>query len=163
MCIRDRLYGCATWTLGKEHFAGLRTANHRFFPRIIGFHRRERTYHLMSYAKAFKKAHCESVETTIRNRRLLFAEALQRTNNERLPRRVIFGTMAGGENPGQGRPETNWAHCLVDDLRVFRATEISTESVPLVYGVETMLWPTAPKKGGKWYRCLLYTSPSPRD
>ena len=27
----------------------------------------------MSYAKAFKKAQCESVETTIRKRRLLFA------------------------------------------------------------------------------------------
>ena len=24
------LYGCVTWTLGKEHFAELRTAHHRF-------------------------------------------------------------------------------------------------------------------------------------
>ena len=56
--------------------------------------------------------------------------------------------------PTQGtmreRPEKNWAQCLVDDLRIFRATEGSTESVPLVLGVETVLWPTAAKKGGKW-------------
>ena len=64
----------------------------------------------------------------------------------------MFGTMAGAENPGPGRPEKNWAQSLVDDFRVSRATEGSTESVPLVLGVETVLWPTAAKNGGKWYR-----------
>ena len=64
-------------------------------------------------------------------------------------RRVMFGTMAGGENPGPGRQEKNWAQRLVDDLRVFRATKGSTESVPLVFVVEKVLWPTAAKKGGK--------------
>ena len=142
------LYGCVTWTLGKEHFAELRTAHHRFLLRIIGFQRRQRTIYLMSYAKVLKKAQCESVETAIRTRHLLFAGGVQRTHNERL-------TMAGGENPGPGRPEKNWAQCLVDDLRVFRAIKGSTESVPLVFGVETMLWPTAAKKGGRWYRGVV--------
>ena len=45
--------------------------------------------------------------------------------------------------------------CLVDGLRVFRATEKSTKSVHLVFGVETVLWPTAAKKGGKWYRGVV--------
>ena len=104
----------------------------------------------MSYAKALKKAKCESVETTTRKRRLLFAEAVERTHNERLTRRVMFGTMAGGQNPGPSRPEKNWAQCLVDDIiRVFGATEGSTESVPLGFGVKTVLWPTVAKKGGK--------------
>ena len=100
--------------------------------------------------------------------------------------------MAGGENPGPGRPEKNWAQYLADDLRVFRATEGSTESVSLVFGIETVLWPTVAKTGGKVVSgsrlrggmfhdevaqgrggeelatsrnrgCLLYTSPSPRD
>ena len=84
------LHGCVTRTLGKEHFAELRMAHHRFL-RIIGFQRRQRTDH-MSYAKALKKAQSESVETTIRKRRLLFAGAVQRTHNERLTRRVMFGT-----------------------------------------------------------------------
>ena len=102
------------------------------------------------------KAQCESVETTIRKRRLRFAGAVQRTHNGRLTRRVMFGTMAGGENPRPGRPEKNWAQRLVDDLRVFQATEGSTEkSVHLVFGVETVLWPTATKKGGKWYRGVV--------
>ena len=167
------LYGCVTWTHGMEHFAELRTAHHRFLLRIIGFQRRERTDHLMPCAKAIKKAQWERVQMTIRKRRLFFAGAVQRTNNARLNLRVMFGTMAGGENPGPGRLEKKWAQCLVGNLTVFRATEGSTESFPLVFGVETVLWPTAAKKGGKWYRgvveatecfiCLLYTSPSPRD
>ena len=146
------LYGYVTWTLGKEHFAELRTAHHRFLLRIIDFQRRNRTDHLVSYAKALKEAQCEGVKTTIRKWRLLFAGAVQWANNERLTRPVMFGTMAGGENPRPGRPEKNWAKCLVDDLRVFRATEGSTQSVPLEFGVETVLWCTAAKKGGKWYR-----------
>ena len=102
------LYGCVTWTLGKEYFTDLRTAHHRFLLRIIGFRRRQRTDHLM-YTKALKKAQCESIETTIRKGHLLFAGGAQRTNNERLTRRVMFETTAGGENPGPGRPEKNWA------------------------------------------------------
>ena len=31
-----------------------------------------------------------------------------------LTRWVMFGKMAGGDNPGPGRPEENWAQCLVD-------------------------------------------------
>ena len=104
------LYGCVTWTLGQEHFAELRTAHHNLL-RIIGFQRRQRADHLMSYAKALKKAQCESVETTICKRRLLFAGGVQRMHNERVTRRVIFGTMAGGDNPGPGRPQKNWAQC----------------------------------------------------
>ena len=149
------LYGCVTWTLGKEQFAELRTAHHGFLLRIIGFQRRQRTNHLMSYAKALKRAQRESVETTIRKRRLLFAGAVQRTHKKRLTRRVIFGTMAGGDNPGPRRPEKNWAQCLVDDLRVFRATEGFTESVPLVFGVETVLWPTVAKIGEYWFRGVV--------
>ena len=68
----------------------------------------------MSEAKALKKAQYESVETTIRKRRLLFARGVQRTHNKRLTRRVMFGMMAGWENPGPGRPEMNWAQRLVE-------------------------------------------------
>ena len=123
--------------------------------RIIGLQRRQRTDHPTSYAKALKKTQCESVETAIRKRRLLFAGVVQRTTNERLTSRVMFGTMAGGENPGRGRTENNWAQCLTDDLRVFQATEGSTESSPLLFGVEAVLWPRAAKKSGEWNRGVV--------
>ena len=57
------LYGCVTSTLGQEHFPELRTAHHNLLLRIIGLQRRQHTDHFMSYAKALKKAQCESVET----------------------------------------------------------------------------------------------------
>ena len=59
--------------------------------------------------------------------------------------------MVVGENSGPGRPENIWAQCLTDDLRVFQATEGPTESSPLLFGVETVLWPRAAKNSGKWY------------
>ena len=60
----------------------------------------------MWYAKALNNVRCESVEATIRMRRL-FAGAVQLTHNEQLTRRVMFGNMVGGENPRPGRPEKN--------------------------------------------------------
>ena len=98
---------------------------------IIGFQRQQRTDHLMSYAKALKKAKCESVETTIRKRRLFLAAGIYRLINERWTHLVIFGTMAGGENPGLGRTAKNRAQCLADDIRVFQATEGFTDTAPL--------------------------------
>ena len=113
-------YGCVTWTLGQEHCAELRTAHPKLLLRTIGFQRRQRNEQLMSYAKALKKAQCESVETTIRKRPLLFAWAVQRTTNLRLTRRVMFETMAGGDNPGPGQPNTYGAQCLANDLGFFK-------------------------------------------
>ena len=90
---------------------------------------------------------------TISKRRLLFAATVQRTTNERLARRVMFGTMAGGENPRPSRPKKNWAQCLADDLRVYKPPRGSRKApVCLLFGVETVLQPRASKKSGKWYR-----------
>ena len=63
----------------------------------------------------------------------------------------MFGTMDGGENQGAGRPEKSWALYLAGDIRVFQATEGSTDSSPVLFGVETVLWPKAAKKSGTWY------------
>lgn len=39
-----------------------------------------------------------------------------------------------------------------NDVRVFRATEGSTDGSPLRVRVESVVWPRAAKKNGKWYR-----------
>ena len=129
------LYGCVTWTLGKEHFGELRT------PQVSP------TDHWLPAPTTNRRPHVVRQgppEGTMRERRDDHARTvsplcggLHRANNERLTRRVVLGTMAGGENPRPGRPEKNWAQCLVGDLRVFRATEGSTEIIPLVFEAET--------------------------
>ena len=92
-----------TWTVTAEHFAKLRTAHHEVLLRGIGLQRRFRADHAtLSYAEALKMTFCERIETTIRKRWLLFAGGVARQSKERLPSRVMFGTIAGGENPRLG-------------------------------------------------------------
>ena len=91
------LYGCMTRTLGQEHYAKLRTVHHQLLLRTIDFSRRQRSDHdVVSYSKALKQTHCDSVETVVRKRRLLFAGAVAKKHNGRLPRRVMFGALSGG-------------------------------------------------------------------
>ena len=68
---------------------------------------------------------------------------------------MIFATISGGEGRRPGGQPKNWHRCLVEDLRVFRAKERSTEHCPLVFGVEIAVWTIADKKAGKWYRGVL--------
>ena len=63
--------------------------------------------------------------------------------------------MAGGVNPGRGRLENNWPQCWVDCVKVFEATEGSTSSSPVLFGVETVLQPRAAKKNGNWHRGII--------
>lgn len=154
--IETLLYGCMTWTLSAQHFARLRSVHHQILLRVIGFQRRQRgDYRTLSYAKALKQTRCESIETTIRKRRLFFAGAVARQPKGRLPSRVMFGTMTGGEGRRPGGQPKSWQKCLAEDLKVFRATEGSTAQVPLVFGVETAVWTVAATKVGKWYRGVL--------
>ena len=63
--------------------------------------------------------------------------------------------MAAGVIPGRGQQKNNWARCLVDDIGVFKATKGSTDNSPLLFGVETVLWPKAAKKSGNWHRGIV--------
>ena len=76
------LYGWMTWTLGREHYAKLWTVHHQPLLRTIGFSRRQRSDHVLSYPKALKKTQCESVETIVRNWRLLFAGTVARNTTD---------------------------------------------------------------------------------
>ena len=68
---------------------------------------------------------------------------------------VFATTMPVGENPGLGRPEKNWAQCLADDLNVFQTSARSTESCPLMFGEDSVLWTRTAKKSEKWYRGVV--------
>ena len=151
------LYGCMTWAPRREHYRLLRTVHHRLLLRVIGYHRARGTYRQLSYAQALKKTGCHSAEAIVRQRRLLFAGALARQQDGRLPKRLAFGTLAGGEDPGPGCPEQNWLKCLRDDFQAFGATEGSTDDKRLTFGVESALWPSAAKKEGgiPWHAGVL--------
>ena len=91
------LYGCMTWAPRNAHYRQLRTTHHKLLLRVIGYHRVHGTYRMMSYAKALKKTGSQSVEAAIRQRRLLFAGALARQGDKRLPKRLLFAERHEGE------------------------------------------------------------------
>ena len=84
------LYGCGTWTLRKD-YDKLRTHHHRMLLRCISFQRKERTDHLPSYHLALEKTGRESIETTVRRRRLALAASILRLGDHRLPKRLMVG------------------------------------------------------------------------
>ena len=71
--IEALMYECSTtWTLRQEHYAKLRTVHHRVLLRIIGARRKRPDHGMTSYNRALEITGCESIETTLRTRRLLF-------------------------------------------------------------------------------------------
>ena len=96
------LYGCATWTSLKGHYTKLRTTHHRTLLRILGAWCKSLNKRILSYKDALQRTERESIETTVRTRRLLWSRALFRMGDLRLPKRVMSGELenAGRRGPG---------------------------------------------------------------
>ena len=102
------LYGCVTWSPRAYHYDRLHRAHHSFLTRCIGWQKRTRTDHLISYLEALVKTRSESIKATLRKRRILFAGAVARTDDTRLPKCVMFGELVGGAvSSGEARERMN--------------------------------------------------------
>ena len=88
---------CMTWAPSRDLYRLLRRTHHRLLLRVIGYRRERGTYRQLSYAQALKKTGCQSVEATIRQRRLLFAGAKASQPDGRLPKRLMDGKLVGGK------------------------------------------------------------------
>ena len=117
--IEALLYGCSTWTLRQEHYAKVRTVHHRVLLRIIGAQRKRPDHRMNSYNRALEITGCESIETTLRTRRLLWAGTLLRMSGGRLPKRIVFGNLEGAVRRGRGGKEKEWTDCIQSDIRAF--------------------------------------------
>ena len=117
--IEALLYGCSTWTLRQEHYAKLRTVHHQVLLRIIGAKRKRSDHRMTSYNRALEITRCESIETTLRTRRLLWAGTLLRMSGGRLPKRIMFGNLEGAVRRGRGGKEKEWPDCVQSDIRAF--------------------------------------------
>ena len=83
------------------------------------------------------KTGSESIEATLRRRRILFAGIVARVEDTRLPKCVIFGTTVRGASCVGGQ-EKEWMGCFLDDLKAF--------------GIIADQWTTAPQDEGEWCR-----------
>ena len=122
--IEALLYGSVTWTLRQDDYNQLRTTHHRILLRILGEARSVRADHrTRSYASALQRTACESIERTIRKRRLLFAGALTRMSVERLPKHCLLsGRLEGAEKRGPGGREKVWLTEVERDVKAFSIT-----------------------------------------
>ena len=91
--IEALLYGCSPWTLCQEHYAKLRTVHNRVLLRIIGAQRKRPGHQITSYNRALEITRCESIETTLRTRRLLGAGTFLRMSGGRLPSESFSETL----------------------------------------------------------------------
>ena len=64
------------------------------------------------------KTGSESIEATLRRRRILFAGFVRRMEDTRMPKCVMFGELVGGAGCVGGQ-EKEWMGCFLDDLRAF--------------------------------------------
>ena len=77
---------------------------------------------MILYNRALEITRCESIETTLRTRRLLWAGTLIRISGGRLPKRVMFGNLEGAVRRVRGGKEKEWTDCVQSDMRAFAIT-----------------------------------------
>ena len=98
------------------------------------------------------------MEATIGQRRLLFAGALARQGDTRLPKRLLFaGKLEGAKDPGPDQPKQHWQKSLRDDFKVLGAQHGSTATDRRTFGVDRLVWTDAARKeeGVPWYTGVL--------
>ena len=89
---------------------------------------------MTSYNCALEITRCESIETTLRTRLLLWAGTLIRNSGERLPKQTVFGNLEGAVRRGRGGKEKEWTDCVQSDIRAFgiagdwKATALKAEA-----------------------------------
>ena len=91
------LYSCMTWSPKKPDYDRLRRVNHSMPLRCLGWRKRKRADHTLSYADALAKKAFESIEAVVRKRRTMLAGCVARIGEERLPQRVMCGELVVGK------------------------------------------------------------------
>ena len=86
--------------------------------RCLGWRKRKRDAHTLSYADALAKVASESIQAIVRKRRILFAAFVGRMGEERLLQRVMFGELVGDKGYSGGH-ENDWLVHLKEDMSVF--------------------------------------------
>ena len=91
------------------------------------------------WAPLFINTGSESIEATLRRRRILFAGFVARMEDTRLPKCVMFGELVGGAGC-VGSQKKEGMGCFLDDLRAF--------------GINADQWAAAAHDEGGWRRTV---------
>ena len=117
--LETMLYGCVTWSPRACHYDTLRRAHHRFLTRCIGWRKHNRADHSISYLDTLLETGSESIEATLRRRRILFAGFVARMEDPRPPKCVMLGELVGGAGCVGGQ-EKEWMGVFPGRSQSFR-------------------------------------------
>ena len=106
--VETMLYGCVTWSPRACHYDTLGRAHHRFSTRCIGWQNHNRADHPISYLNTHINTGSESIEATLRRRRILFAGFVASMEDTRMPKWVMFGELVGRAGCVGGRKKSGW-------------------------------------------------------
>ena len=121
--VETLLYGCASWSLTADHYTKLNGAHRLFLTRCIGWSKWKRTDRPLSYAETLLQTGCEeTIDATVRERRLCLAGFVMRMEDNRLPKRVLLGTLPTGKGY-RGGQDSGWVSHLGEDLVAFGLEE----------------------------------------
>ena len=81
-----------------------------------GAQRKKPDQRTTSYNRALEITRCESIETTLRTKRLLWAGTLIRMSGGRLPKRIVFGNLEGAVRRGRDGKKKEWTDCVQSDI-----------------------------------------------
>ena len=113
------LYGCVAWAPLKGNYQELRFAHHRMLLRIFGAWCRSRHHRLLSYDLALRRTDCESIETTVHTRRLLWAGDLFENTAADCPNGSRWRPWEKTGRRGRGCKEKERMNCVANELRLF--------------------------------------------
>ena len=120
--LETMLYGCVTWSPRACHYDTLRRAQPSFLTRCIAWRNNNRADHPISYLHTLIKTGSESIEATLRKRRILFAGFVARMEDITLPKCAMFGEEVGGAAWG-ARKKNGWGvFCTTSELSISTPT-----------------------------------------
>ena len=99
---------------------------------------------LLLFVYALEITRCESIETTLRMRRLLWAGAFIGMSGGRWQKRIVFGSLEGAVRRGRGGKEKEWTDCVQSDIRAFVIAGDWKATV-----LEAKVWVEAVTEGGE--------------
>ena len=102
---------------------------------------------MTSYNRALEITRGESIETTLRTRRFLWAGTLIRMSGGRLPNRIMFGNLEGAVRRGRRGKKKEWTDCVQSDIRAFGIT-VGWKAMAL----KGEVWVEAATEGGRRLR-----------
>ena len=114
-------YGCVTSSPLADHYDTLRRAHHSFLTCCIGWLMNYRADHPTPFYQdtLIIKTGSESIEATLRRKRILFAGFVARIEDTRLKERVLLFEELVGDAGCAGGQKKEWIGCSLNDIGAF--------------------------------------------